>query len=222
MLTTKIRFLVFFVFLGATTAPFFLGLKEERAVFLIVGLGNPGDNYKFNRHNAGFLFLDFLKEGFDFPDFKKGFGQSIISEGEIDGKKVILLKPQTFMNLSGKALMPLMAFYKVKPENILVVHDELEIEPGEVRMKKGGGNGGHNGLRSIDDAIGQDYWRLRIGIGRPPIKEMVSSYVLHNIPISDFETIYLPLFNKLLENFTKIWNNNNFDANRFLNDVKMD
>lgn len=222
MLTTKRTRLVFCVFLGAIVAPFFFHSTEDKSVFLIVGLGNPGDSYKFNRHNVGFLLLEFIKENFDFSEFRKGSGQSLISEGAIEGKKIILLKPQIFMNLSGGAIMPLMAFYKIKPENLLVIHDELEIEPGDVRMKKGGGHGGHNGLRSIDSAIGRDYWRLRIGIGRPSIKEMVSSYVLHNIPVNDFENIYLPLFHKLSDNFTKIWNNEKIDSTRFINDVKID
>lgn len=202
--------------------PFFFNQKEDNNVFLIVGLGNPGDSYKFNRHNVGFLFLEFLKETCDFPDFRKGSGQSLISEGEIQGHKIILLKPQTYMNLSGGAIMPLMAFYKIKPDNVLVIHDELEIEPGDVRMKKGGGHAGHNGLRSIDSAIGKDYWRLRIGIGRPPIKEMVSSYVLHNIPMNDFENIYLPLFHKLAEHFPEVWNNDKIDSAKFINNIKLD
>lgn len=148
-------------------------------MYLLIGLGNPGAEYEATRHNAGFLALDAICEAYSFAAFKKK-GKAHIAEGEVDGKKCIAVKPTTYMNLSGEAVQPLMAFYKVKPEQIFVFHDELALPVAKVKVKLGGGAAGHNGLKSIDQHIGQDYWRIRIGIDHPGDKDLVTGYVLRN------------------------------------------
>lgn len=144
---------------------------------LVVGLGNPGKKYESTRHNIGFDVVDALAEKYEFPNFQNKF-QSEYAEGEIAGEKVKLLKPQTYMNESGIAVGEAAKFYKIDPINILVIHDELDLEVTKMKIKAGGGNGGHNGLKSIDAHIGENYKRMRFGIGHPGIKEMVTSYVL--------------------------------------------
>jgi PTH1 family peptidyl-tRNA hydrolase len=146
---------------------------------LFVGLGNPGQKYQDNRHNIGFMAMDEICHRHKFSGWSAKF-QGEISSGAIEGQKIILLKPQTFMNLSGQSVQAAAAFYKIAPENITVFHDELDLLPGKTRIKKGGGAGGHNGLKSIDDHLGPDYWRVRLGIGHPSDKDMVSPYVLAN------------------------------------------
>lgn len=151
---------------------------------LIVGLGNPGAKYAHNRHNVGFMAIDRLADDYGFPAFASKH-HGLVSQGKIGQESVILLKPQTFMNLSGQAVQPVMAFYKIVPQDIWVWHDELELPVGRVRIKTAGGHGGHNGLKDIDARIGQNYHRVRIGIGHPGIKSMVSSYVLSDFPMGD-------------------------------------
>lgn len=129
-----------------------------------------------NRHNIGFMALDIIHKRHNFPAWSQKF-QGQISDGMIDGEKIILLKPQTFMNVSGQSVYPASFFYKLKPEDIVVFHDELDLAPGKVRVKKGGGTAGHNGLKSIEQNLGPEYWRVRMGIGRPP-PEDVTNYVL--------------------------------------------
>ncbi|MDR1034795.1 MAG: aminoacyl-tRNA hydrolase, partial [Holosporales bacterium] len=135
-------------------------------MLLVIGLGNPGSKYMYTRHNAGFLFVDYFSESEKFPAFRTRF-DSMCSECILLGEKVILQKPQTFMNLSGRAVGQLVSFYKLNPEQIIVFHDDIDLQPFDVKIKLGGGHGGHNGLRSIDEAIGRNYWRVRFGIGRP-------------------------------------------------------
>lgn len=156
----------------------------SQSINLIVGLGNPGNEYVDTRHNAGFWFLDELSKTYhgNFKNDKKFFGDVV--KIHINGEEIWLLKPNTFMNLSGKALQALAQFYKINLENIMVVHDELDLEPGVARLKKGGGHGGHNGLRDISARSGKDFWRLRLGIGHPGDKNKVSGYVL-NKPSAD-------------------------------------
>ncbi len=144
---------------------------------LIVGLGNPGASYQNNRHNIGFMAVDALAEHYQFRWGRK-FGE--LAEGRIGDQKLFFLKPQTYMNLSGEAVGAAARFYKIPPEEILVLHDELDLEPGKLRAKLAGGDGGHNGLKSIDQHIGKNYWRVRIGIGHPGNKDLVSPYVLGN------------------------------------------
>ena len=147
---------------------------------LLVGLGNPGTEYKNHRHNIGFMAAEEISAAFSFSAWQKKF-HGRICVGEIAGEKVFILLPDTYMNASGKAVQAASAFHKITPENVIVLHDEIEIAPRKIRIKQGGGHGGHNGLKSIDDAIGKEYWRLRLGIGRPPHPEMdVADYVLSN------------------------------------------
>lgn len=144
---------------------------------IIVGLGNPGAKYAANRHNIGFMAVDALHRKHPFGPWSKKF-KAEISEGEIAGEKVLLMKPQTFMNLSGEAVGEAMRFYKLGPGDIIAIHDELDLPAGKVKLKVGGGHGGHNGLKSLDAHCGRDYKRLRLGIGHPGAKELVHNHVL--------------------------------------------
>lgn len=135
-------------------------------MFLFVGLGNPGPEYKITRHNIGFLALDALTEDYTFSPWREKF-KGHVSEGFIAGEKALLLKPQTYMNLSGQSVSAAMQFYKIPLEKVIVIHDDLDLSPGRLRMKQGGGHGGHNGLRDIDQKVGKNYWRMRLGIGHP-------------------------------------------------------
>lgn len=154
--------------------------------YIIVGLGNPGLQYAGHRHNVGFMALDVLADMYGAGAWQKKFDAELAT-ATIAGAKCYLLKPQTFMNLSGGPVQKAAQFFKIPPERMIVLHDELEVAPSFVRVKQAGGTGGHNGLKSIDGAVGQNYWRIRIGIGRPAIKDMVSSYVLHNFEAGDDE-----------------------------------
>ncbi len=145
---------------------------------LFIGLGNPGQKYSQNRHNIGFMALDRIAEA-GFSPWKSKF-QGQVAEGRIGHEKIILLKPQTFMNLSGQSVGEAMRFYKLTPGDITVFHDELDLAPGKVRLKTGGGHAGHNGLRSLHQHIGPDYHRVRLGIGHPGHKDKVARYVLHD------------------------------------------
>ncbi len=147
-------------------------------MLLLVGLGNPGSEHRRQRHNVGFMAIDAVAERHNFQPFRKRF-QGEIAEGVLDGTKTLLLKPQTYMNLSGKSVGEAAHFYKLPPAQVVVAHDELDLAAGKIRMKLGGGHAGHNGLRSIDGAIGPNYRRLRIGIGHPG-KDLVLGYVLQN------------------------------------------
>ena len=151
---------------------------------LIVGLGNVGAEYKDTRHNAGFWFVDALSDKFGIMlTYDKKFHGSV-GRGTIVGQDIRLLTPSTFMNRSGLAVAPLAKFYNIAPHEILIAHDELDISAGSLRLKKGGGHGGHNGLKDIIPHIGADFWRLRVGIGRPTHSSMVSGWVLSK-PSSD-------------------------------------
>lgn len=146
---------------------------------LVVGLGNPGSEYAGTRHNVGFMVADGIQEAFGLPSFTKKF-KGLASKGRVAGEDVVVLKPQTYMNLSGESVQAAMAFFKLKPADVLVIHDELDVAPGMLKFKVGGGDAGHNGLKSITQALGTpDYARLRFGIGRPVHKSQVSDYVLH-------------------------------------------
>jgi PTH1 family peptidyl-tRNA hydrolase len=147
-------------------------------MWILVGLGNPGKDYTDNRHNIGFMAIDEIASEFGFAPFKSKF-EGEISEGRIDEEKVVLLKPQTFMNLSGQSVGKVARFYKVTPNRIIAFHDELDLVPGKIRIKKGGGAAGHNGLKSMDQHLGsQDYHRVRMGIGHPGDKDRVTGHVL--------------------------------------------
>ena len=146
-------------------------------MLLLVGLGNPGSKYAGNRHNVGFMVADAVHRRFRFPAFRSKFDAEA-AEGEIGGERVLILKPMTFMNESGRSVAAAARFYKIDPADITVIHDEIDLAPGRIRMKLGGGIAGHNGLRSIAAHLGLDFWRVRIGIGHPGDKDLVSGYVL--------------------------------------------
>jgi peptidyl-tRNA hydrolase, PTH1 family len=153
---------------------------------LFVGLGNPGAEYAFNRHNVGFMAADAIAATHGFPAWRKRF-QGLAAEGRLGREQVLLLKPQTYMNESGRAVGEAVRFYKLDLADVIVFHDELDLVPGKVRVKAGGGVAGHNGLRSITAHIGNEYVRVRIGIGHPGSKEVVVHHVLNNFAKSDRE-----------------------------------
>lgn len=153
-------------------------------MLLLVGLGNPGPEYAYHRHNIGAMALDDIVERHSFSPYRFKFhGQ--LAEGRLAGDKAWALKPATFMNESGRAVSQAMRFFKLPPDRVVVLHDDLDLPPGKCRVKKGGGAGGHNGLRSIDSHIGPDYWRVRLGIGHPGHKDLVLGYVLHDFAKGD-------------------------------------
>ncbi|MCC0076599.1 MAG: aminoacyl-tRNA hydrolase [Rhodobacter sp.] len=151
---------------------------------LIVGLGNPGAKYAHNRHNIGFMALDRLAADHGFGPWKARF-QGQLAEGRLGAERVALLKPQTFMNLSGQSVGEAMRYLKIEPADVIVLHDELDLAPGKLRLKQGGGHAGHNGLRSIIQHIGEGFARVRLGIGHPGRKELVAAYVLHDFAKAD-------------------------------------
>lgn len=150
---------------------------------LLVGLGNPGGQYAGNRHNIGFMAIDTIARSHGISPWKSKHA-ALLAEGTIGGERVMLLKPQTFMNKSGDSLQQVARFFKIDNADIIVFYDELDLAPGKVRVKTGGGNGGHNGLRSIDPQIGLDYKRVRLGIGHPG-KEFVTHHVLGDFAKAD-------------------------------------
>jgi PTH1 family peptidyl-tRNA hydrolase len=153
-----------------------------------VGLGNPGDKYKLHRHNVGFMAADVIAATRDFGPWQKKF-RSLVSEGRIAGKRILLVKPQTYMNDSGDAVQQALKFYKLDEEALTVFHDELDLAPMKVKARVGGGLAGHNGLRSIDASLGPDFRRVRIGIGHPGNKDLVTGHVLGNYAKSEFEAV---------------------------------
>jgi len=162
-------------------------------MLLLVGLGNPGSGYSENRHNIGFMAADEIVRRHSFSAWRKKF-QAEIAEGTVGGVKVLALKPQTYMNNSGQSVGEVVRFYKIEPENVVVIHDELDLELGRLKVKKGGGHGGHNGLRDIDAHIGKEYRRIRLGIGHPGDKDRVTGHVL-----SDFAKGERQLLDKLMD-----------------------
>ncbi len=151
---------------------------------LLVGLGNPSAKLANNRHNVGFMTVDAIAVAHGFTPWRGRF-HGDYTEGTLSGEKVILLKPTTYMNNSGQSVGEALRFYKLAPTDVIVVHDELDLDPGKCRFKSGGGHAGHNGLRSIHQHIGETYHRLRIGIGHPGDKNLVSAYVLHDFAKAD-------------------------------------
>lgn len=166
-------------------------------MFLIVGLGNPGAEYAGQRHNIGFMAVDEIHRRHGFSSWRKKFSGEL-SDGMLGGEKVILLKPVTYMNVSGQSVGEAARFYKIEPKNIIVIHDELDLPPGKPRLKTGGGSGGHNGLKSLDQHIGANYQRLRLGIGHPGDRDLVSRYVLHDFSKADQQWL-TPLLEKIAD-----------------------
>lgn len=159
---------------------------------ILVGLGNPGTGYAGNRHNVGFMVIDRLMSDYGFPAPSGRFG-GLLAEGRIGPHRVFAFKPTGYMNTSGGPVGQLCRFYRIPPEQVTVIHDELDLEPGRLRIKRGGGAGGHNGLKSLDAHIGPDYRRIRVGIGHPGHRDLVSDYVL-----SDFSRAEMPLMQQMI------------------------
>jgi peptidyl-tRNA hydrolase, PTH1 family len=164
---------------------------------LFVGLGNPGGGYARHRHNVGFMALDRIAERHGLGPWKKRF-HGLVTDGPIGGRRVMLLKPQTYMNDSGQAVGEAQRYLKIDEGDIYVFHDEIDLAPSKLKVKVGGGNAGHNGLRSISAHIGNEYQRLRIGVGHPGSKDLVSGYVLHDFAKADQEWLE-PLLDAMAE-----------------------
>jgi len=183
---------------------------------LFVGLGNPGKKYTNNRHNIGFMAINQIANDHSFSPWKNKF-QGQITDGKLGDEKVILLKPETFMNLSGQSVSETIKFYKIKIEDIIVFHDELDLAPAKLRVKISGGHAGHNGLRSIHQHIGADYHRVRMGIGHPGHKDRVANYVLSDFAKNDQNWLQDLLFG-ISDGAIYLVNN---DAGKFMNAVAM-
>ena len=153
-------------------------------MLLLAGLGNPGAKYASHRHNVGFMAADRIWDEHSFSPWKARF-QALIAEGKLDGEKTLLIKPTTFMNNSGQAIGEILRYFKLDPSDVVIMYDELDLPPGKLRMKTGGGAGGHNGIRSIDAHIGKEYRRMRIGIGHPGEKPRVHNHVLGDFAKAD-------------------------------------
>ena len=171
-------------------------------MLVFAGLGNPGAKYAGNRHNVGFMAADAIARRHSFSPWSKKF-QGLIAEGTLDGEKIVLIKPQTFMNLSGQAVGEALRFYKLGPEALTVFYDEIDLAEGKLRIKTGGGAGGHNGIRSIDGHVGNTYRRVRIGVGHPGVKEMVQHHVLGDFAKADREWLE-PLLDAIADNAAMI------------------
>lgn len=180
---------------------------------LIVGLGNPGVRYCANRHNIGFLILDALRETFAFPKFTQKF-HADFAVNEIEKQRVIFLKPLTYMNKSGVSVAECVNFYKINTDDIIVIHDDLDLALARIKIKQGGGSGGHNGLRSIDSMVGNNYFRMRFGIDKPTHKGMVSDYVLSNFTNDEMDILGSSI-QFILDNFIDILRKK---YEKFLND----
>ncbi|MDC0057646.1 aminoacyl-tRNA hydrolase [Pelagibacteraceae bacterium] len=185
-------------------------------MFLICGLGNPGKEYINTRHNIGFNLIDKLVSFYNFIPFKKDSKKEIY-KGVIDNNSCLLMKPLNFMNLSGQPIRDVMSFYKIKKNKIFVIHDDLDLELGKVKIKLGGSNGGHNGLLSIDEMIGNDYYRIRVGIDHPGVKHLVSNYVLNKFSENEIEIINNKQ-DKIIKNFEILLN----DTGLFLTKLSED
>ena len=183
-------------------------------MLVLVGLGNPEAKYKLNRHNVGFMAIDRIVANYELGPYKTKFQSHIVTK-IINSTPVIFSKPQTFMNLSGKSIGNILNFYKLKCENVIVIHDDLDLNIGIVKTKIGGGSGGHNGLKSLDSIIGKNYRRLRIGIGHPGDKNLVNNHVL-----GDFSKNENIILNEIIKNITfnlaNILKNINDNLSQFL------
>jgi len=182
---------------------------------LFVGLGNPGAKYARHRHNVGFMAVERIAERHGFGPWRRRF-QGNAAEGELDGSKILLLKPDTYMNESGRAVGEAARFLKLGTSDIVVFHDELDLLPGKLKVKTGGGNAGHNGLRSITAHLDNEYVRVRIGIGHPGVKELVQAWVLHDFSRADHQDWLDALLDAVADAAPRLAAD---DAQRFLTDV---
>lgn len=173
---------------------------------ILVGLGNPGSNYENTRHNIGFNLIDAIAKEFDFPSFSNKFA-SLVSSKLILNKKITLLKPQTYMNLSGEAVAKVSSFYKIDLSNIIVIHDDIDLSFAKIKMKVAGGSGGHNGIKSIDQHLSSNYYRLRIGVDKPNSMRNVSDYVLDKFTKEE-EKIITKITQLIIENLDLVLNKN--------------
>lgn len=189
-------------------------MEERRRI--IVGLGNPGKQYAYNRHNAGFMVVDRLAERHGLK-FARMMHKGLVALGEIEGHKVALVKPQTFMNLSGESVVPIVKFYKSEPGELLVVYDELDLPAGQLRMRPKGGSGGHNGMKSIIARLGNgDFPRLRVGVGRPPGRRDPKDFLLDDFTRDEL-TALEPTFDRAVEGIRR-WLTDGIDnAMNFVN-----
>ena len=187
-------------------------------MLLIAGLGNPGSKYCMNRHNIGFMVLDSLADSYMDNNWRKKF-QGQIVEGKIEGETVLMIKPQTFMNNSGNSIGEVVKFYKIPSDQVIVFHDEIDLAPGKVRIKSGGGHAGHNGLRSIISHIGPDFLRIRMGIGHPGSKDLVHNYVLGNFSKQDQNGWLVDLLTGLANGFPYLVDGNQA---QFLNKINLE
>ena len=185
-------------------------------MILIVGLGNMGSNYEFTRHNVGFMLLDYVAKFYNL-NYKLNF-KGLVSEGNINNQKILFVKPQTFMNLSGDCVVAICSFYKISPDNVIVFQDDLDLSLGEIRYKTLSSDGGHNGIKDIQNKIGKNIHKIKIGISRPLPSVDVSSYVLGNFNKNDMLQIDV-LFTKILNNFDLLISKN---FNEFIKKVKED
>lgn len=181
---------------------------------LLVGLGNPGAKYERNRHNVGFMAVDRIAADHKFGPYRRRF-QGQVADGEIAGERVLILKPDTYMNESGRAVGEAARFLKINLEDIVVLYDEIDLAPGKLKVKTGGGNAGHNGLRSISAHLGNDYVRVRIGVGHPGRKDLVAHYVLHDFSSADREWLE-PLLDAISNSAGRLASG---DHARFLSEV---
>ena len=169
-------------------------------MFLIVGLGNPGLNYAYTRHSVGFMLVDYIAYELGFSEFQEDFSSLYAEKRFEDNAKVLLQKPQTYMNNSGRAVSQIVSYYKIEPQNIFVIHDDLDMRPLQIRVKFGGSSGGHNGLRDIEKVIGREYWHIKIGIGRPLDKAEVANYVLSPFYKDELESLMPRVFEPICTN----------------------
>jgi peptidyl-tRNA hydrolase, PTH1 family len=169
-------------------------------MYAIVGLGNPGAKYQLTRHNVGFMVIEALEQKLGAKRSSKKEFDGFVSKAKVDDHDVMLLQPQTFMNLSGGSVQGLMTFYKIPLENLLVIHDEVDVPFGQVRFQKNRGHGGHNGIRDVHAKLGPDYSRLRVGVGRPTIPQMeVADYVLQNFSEDELKKLTNGWLDKLAD-----------------------